>query len=156
MIATNHMLAGAVVATAVQQPLLVALLAVASHFVLDMVPHFGVHEDKDPVTRNRNPWFQFMLALDLTLVAALLVLLPFVMHGVVSPWILLAGMVLAWIPDSVWVHHFIRTHRGHTKHSHGRISRFHQRIQWFERPIGITVEILFFGGAAMLLGLNLT
>jgi hypothetical protein len=75
MTATNHMLAGAVVAVGLQHPLLIAPIAVLSHFVLDGLPHFGVHRH-DHAKRNRHPLFQYMLAVDIALAVAMVLLLP--------------------------------------------------------------------------------
>ena len=149
--ATNHMLAGAVVATGVQQPLLIVPLALISHFVLDMVPHFGIHEN-DHAKRNKHPLFHFVLAIDIAMVVALLVLLPSILSGAIDRWVLLLGMVLAWIPDAVWIRHFIHSRRGHEL-TKGWLTKFHEKIQWFERPPGIVVEILWFVTMGTLLGL---
>lgn len=146
------MLAGAVVATGIQQPLLIVPLALASHFLLDMLPHFGVHEH-DSAKRNRHPLFRYILVIDLALVASLLALLPFVLKGMVSSWVLLLGMVLAWIPDALWVGHFVKHKKTGLMPALGKIGRFHQKIQWFERPLGIIMEILFFGVMGVLLAL---
>jgi hypothetical protein len=46
MFITNHVLAGAVIGlVAPRRPAQVALVAVASHFVLDSVPHWGIDDD---------------------------------------------------------------------------------------------------------------
>lgn len=46
MFITNHVLAGAVIGlVAPRRPARVALVAVGSHFVLDSVPHWGIHDD---------------------------------------------------------------------------------------------------------------
>jgi hypothetical protein len=46
MFITNHVLAGAVIGlVAPRRPAKVALVAVGSHFVLDSVPHWGIHDD---------------------------------------------------------------------------------------------------------------
>jgi hypothetical protein len=151
MMATNHMLAGAVVATGIQQPLLIVPLAVASHFLLDMLPHFGIHED-DHAKRNKHPLFYYVLIVDITLVVSLLALLPFILKGAVSAWVLLLGMVLAWLPDAVWIRHFLHSRRGH-KLAQSWVTKLHDKIQWFERPPGIVVEILWFLGMGITLGL---
>jgi hypothetical protein len=43
---TNHLLAGAAIAYAIDKPLPVLLLAFASHFVMDALPHFGYPGNK--------------------------------------------------------------------------------------------------------------
>jgi hypothetical protein len=149
MTATNHMMAGAVVATGVHQPLLVVPLAVLSHFLLDMLPHFGIHED-DVKRRNDHPLFRYILVVDVALTLVLLAVLPFFLKQIVNGWVVAGGMLLAWIPDSVWIHRFVRERRG-TILPQSLITRFHQRIQWFERPVGIVVELLWFGAMGALL-----
>jgi hypothetical protein len=43
---TNHVLAGAIIGlVAPRRPASVALVAAGSHFVLDSVPHWGIHDD---------------------------------------------------------------------------------------------------------------
>lgn len=147
------MLAGAVVATALQQPFLVIPAALMSHFVLDVIPHFGIEEDQ-PVERNQHPLFRYILAIDVLMVLSFLAMLPLVLTGVVSRWVLLTGMVVAWIPDLVWIRGFmseVRTKVNFTRYSW--LSHFHQRIQWFERPSGLVVELIWFGAMATLLGI---
>jgi hypothetical protein len=41
MLVTNHVLSGAVIGAVVRRPLAAFVLGVASHFVLDAVPHWG-------------------------------------------------------------------------------------------------------------------
>lgn len=41
VLVTNHVLSGALIGAAVRRPLPAAALSVASHFVLDAVPHWG-------------------------------------------------------------------------------------------------------------------
>ena len=45
MLLTNHVLSGALIGAAVRRPLPAFLLGVASHFVLDAVPHWGDWRD---------------------------------------------------------------------------------------------------------------
>jgi hypothetical protein len=156
MTAANHMMAGAVVATAIHNPLLVFPAVIASHFVLDIMPHFGVHEGT-PSERNKHPLFRYILAIDIFLTAVLLVMLPSILRGAVSWWVLVIGMFLAWAPDLVWVREFFKVVR--TKRDHKRkhwVTRLHQKIQWFEKPWGIVTEVVWFGGMAVLLGVLAT
>lgn len=146
------MLAGAVVATAIQRPLIVFPAVIASHFVLDVLPHFGVREES-PSERNKHPLFRYILVIDLFLTAGLLLLLPLILQGTVSWWVLVLGMFLAWAPDLMWVREFFQVVK---KHEHqqapGWVMKFHQKIQWFEKPWGLITEVIFFGGMAVLLG----
>ncbi|HVW33204.1 MAG TPA: hypothetical protein VHL53_11745 [Acidimicrobiia bacterium] len=57
MLVTNHVLAGAAIGAVVERPLPALALGVASHLVMDRIPHWGLsHEDRqgDPMT---NPTF---------------------------------------------------------------------------------------------------
>jgi len=144
------MLTGAVIAAAVQQPWLVVPLALVSHFVLDTVPHFGVVEN-DINARNRHPLFKTVLAVDLAVLFTALILIPLLFSGKVSGWVLLAGMVAAWLPDVVWVSHFWHNRKGHIVKEPSWLTRFHQKIQWFERPPGLAIEILWLLGTLVAL-----
>ena len=46
MLLTNHVLSGALIGAAVRRPVPAFLLGVASHFVLDAIPHWGNWRDK--------------------------------------------------------------------------------------------------------------
>lgn len=46
VLVTNHVLSGALIGAVVRRPLPAFLLGVASHFVLDAVPHWGKWRDK--------------------------------------------------------------------------------------------------------------
>ena len=144
------MLAGAVMAAGLQQPLLVVPLAFVSHFVLDLLPHFGVNEQDAPA-RSKHPLFLYILAIDTVLTLTLLALLPFALKGVVSWWVVVLGMICAWVPDALWIRHFAHHLRGRRPEL-GRFARFHQRIQWFERPVGIIVELAWFITMGIFLG----
>lgn len=147
------MMAGAVVATAVHNPLLVFPAVIASHFVIDVLPHFGVHEDA-PAERNKHPLFRYVISIDILLTICLLLLLPSILRGAVSWWVLVTGMFLAWAPDLVWVREFFKILKTKTDHERRHWStRLHQKIQWFEKPLGLVTEIVWFGAMAVLLGL---
>jgi hypothetical protein len=51
MTAVNHVIMGSVVVAAVGNPVLGVPLALASHFLLDALPHFGVHTIAHPKTK---------------------------------------------------------------------------------------------------------
>jgi hypothetical protein len=152
MTATNHMLTGAVIAAAVRQPLLVVPLAFLSHFILDMFPHFGVAES-DSMERNKHPLFRAVLTLDLVVLFAALIAVPLFFDTNVPGWVLLLGMLSAWVPDIVWIAHFYHDHKGHERKRPTRLTRFHQKIQWFERPPGIVTEVIWFAGSLTLLAI---
>ena len=145
------MLTGAVIAATVQQPWLVVPLAFLSHFVLDVFPHFGV-EESDTAARNSHPLFKLVLSIDLIILSLALIIIPITMsgHGV-RWWVLLLGMLAAWVPDVVWIDHLYRDLRGHTRKPPHRLTRFHQKIQWFERPPGLITELIWLAGSITVL-----
>lgn len=145
MTAANHMLTGAVIAAGIQQPLLVVPLAFLSHFFLDVFPHFGVGE-ADTKERDKHPLFKRVLVIDIAITVLLLLLLPFVLSGVVAWWVLILGMAVAWIPDTVWVMHFWHDHKKRERTPPLWLTRFHQKIQWFEKPPGLVIELFWFAG----------
>lgn len=152
MTATNHMMTGAVIAAAVQQPWLVLPLAFLSHFTLDMLPHFGIKES-DSKARNRHPFFRSVLLADIAILLVALVLIPVLFSGSVSWWILLLGMLAAWLPDAVWVTHFWHDHKGRQRKEPMWLTRFHQKIQWFEKPLGLVTEVIWLVGTFVVLGM---
>ncbi len=148
------MMAGAVIALAVKQPLLVMPLAIASHFLLDALPHFGVHA-KDHIKRNAHPMFHYVVGVDIALCLGLLVLLPFVVlkGTVVTGWVIGLAMLCAWLPDAVWTRHFMHEVRTSTHAVANRFTEFHKKIQWFEKPHGMVVEVVWFGGMGVLVAM---
>ena len=133
---------GAVIALSVKQPAIVILLAFASHFVLDMIPHFGIYED-DVIRRNRNWLFRTVVTIDIIIMLALLVIVPHLAAAKLAWGIVLAGMISALSPDLLWVPMFIREVRTKQWRSGGRFVTFHQSIQKFEKPIGLIVELVW-------------
>ena len=142
-------------AAGLQQPLLVIPLAFVSHFFLDMIPHFGIHEH-DATQRNKSIAFCFMLAIDIVLAVTLLAFLPTLLHHAIKWWVVLIGMLAAWLPDAIWIRHFVHDIRGKVGYRKGRFAAFHQKIQWFERPPGLVVELVWFGAMTVFLGLFAT
>lgn len=130
MIALNHTLTGAAIAIAVKQPALAIPLAFLSHFVLDAIPHFG----DVPIYTYGHPKFLYIAAADGLI-------------SIGSIWFIMAcnpqlalviglGAFFAILPDLFWLGHFAR------KWKHWFFT-FHQKIQWFERPPGIMVEVSY-------------
>lgn len=123
MTATNHALAGAVVALVVKEPVLALPLAFLSHFLVDYIPHFSF-PDKQLFKRN----FNTLLIGDALMCVALVVISYFVFPDV---WLLVSAcMFLATSPDLMWAYY-----RLYLEHIKGRkpnydvVARFHQRLQ---------------------------
>jgi hypothetical protein len=141
MTLTNHLLTGAVVGKYLPWPIAVPL-AFASHFVLDSLPHFGF-KSQAGYQRHKKFWIAVVTA---DLLTSLLMSLWLLRAGHLSWW--LVGFV-AFMPDLVWVPWLVRVIiRGDTAEVGPRkehwFIRFHAKIQRYERPWGICVELVYF------------
>jgi len=136
MTATNHALTGAVVALAIKQPILAIPLALASHFVIDMIPHFDAGLGRSAIAK-------IVVAIDCLLAGSLTVLLSIFFHTDISGWLLFACMAIAMSPDLVWGWRYykLRDFKKIISEPMSLFSRYHQKIQWSETPKGILVEI---------------
>lgn len=140
MTATNHIATGALVALAVnKQPAVAVLLAFISHFILDAIPHFGIHED-DVLKRNSHRLFRSVVTADTIMGVLMFVALPIIGHGVVSWGWIVAAQAAAFLPDAVWIYRYLDEIRTRIIRPHGWYAWFHQRIQWSEKPWGLAVE----------------
>lgn len=144
MTATNHALTGAVIALGIRQPMAAVPLAFLSHFVLDALPHFGI-PGGDVFERNRRAITKVVFAVDAVLVIVAFLWLG-LMHHQVSNWLLLGCAFVAYLPDVLWLPRFIREVRTHAWRPGGWFIRFHQGIQWGERPWGVVVELVWLVG----------
>lgn len=141
MTATNHALTGALVAVVVKQPFLALPLAFAAHFVMDVVPHFGITVTKDVLKKHKTPLFLSVLKADVAVSGLLLLLVPFQLHTEVN-WLLLLGCMIACMsPDLVWGYRYYFELRDKKARPLGWFSMFHKRIQWSETEAGALVEV---------------
>lgn len=156
MTASNHVLTGATIAVAAQDPWVVVPAALASHFVLDAIPHFGVYSH-DAKLRNQSLLFRYVVLMDVLITAALLIFLPLVLSPFMHWWVVLLGMVFAFLPDAVWVKSYIRDEvKDRYQVAKHWVTIMHKRIQLFEKPIGIVVELVWFFGMSVILSLLVT
>lgn len=137
MTASNHVFTGAFIGLSVHQPVLAVALAIASHFVLDTIPHFG---DKSRWTKRTSHLFKIILAADATIVATI-----FTVIAIIQPayWQLaVACAFAAAAPDFMWLPHYIKDLRGVPPRAYNKIEHFHSRIQT-ERAWGIGIEVIW-------------
>lgn len=119
-------------AVAIKNPAIVLPLALLSHFLVDMIPHWN-HK----VAKNRNKLVntaEFFVTLSLTLILAVILDVP--------TWLLIASMFVAIAPDLMWLPEIWY---GQLPAMDGssifhRIRRLHQKIQWSETSKGLLVE----------------
>lgn len=156
MTASNHVLTGMLIGTAattaVANPLLALLLALpmalASHFVLDALPHYS-----DEYVGYTDFKFKLILLAD-AYIASMCLLLVY-MLGPAHMWTILFSGVIAASPDLMWLPDFIAALRHQPTPVYGKIRQFHHKIQWWAKPKGVIVEAVWFVAAFMLLFYNI-
>lgn len=123
MLGFNHTLAGSIVAVIVPAPL-VPIVALVSHFVLDLTPHFGRSETVYPYTKS----FKRLLITD-----GLLCILGMLFATWLFPdeWLIVGiGAFFGVLPDFLWP----LWHRGMGWLD--KLLDWAEWIQWGERPYG--------------------
>lgn len=151
MRAINHALTGAIIGLVINEPLVAAPLAVASHFVCDAIPHHDGVPAKPSLQMkqkwHKSRWFKRLLYLDVILCLSLVIVLA--VRGP-KDWLLAAVCAfLAASPDFLWLPRYLKRHQKPT--SLKGFSQFASRIQWFQRPIGAVVEVAWFISGLILL-----
>jgi hypothetical protein len=136
MTATNHALTGAAIGLLVGNPLIAIPLAIASHFICDIIPHFG-SQDSSVSWIGSKP-FKIYLVIDALICIALVVLL-YASHPLHWQTAAVSAFAAA-SPDFFWIPKFLEARKGRS-HKENAFGRFAGRIQWFQRPIGAPVEI---------------
>lgn len=131
MIGLNHALTGAAIGIAVREPLLVVPLAFASHFALDVIPHFGGHQ----VYTWGNKHFTRIIIADgiacLSVIGLIIVTNPALALPV------LLGVFFAMLPDGLLVHYYTKKPLNNWFHN------FHLNLQWYEKPLGALFEAIY-------------
>lgn len=136
MTATNHAITAANLALVTKQ-WWVLPLAFASHFLLDMLPHYG-----DPVPEARAARFKTVLGVDMVMLILLTWLV--VMTAGQYTLLVLVSMFVAWLPDSVWFYRDWRERREGTLPMQNPLTNFHAHIQKNERGWGWILEVAWF------------
>jgi hypothetical protein len=146
----NHALTGALIGLVVTEPIVAIALSVASHYVLDVIPHHGATVTDE---KSKNKWiaskfFRNLIYMDAVLCALLVLIL-----GVNRPehWLLAAICAFAAAaPDLLSFNRYQKTLEA-KKWKAGWYSKFAGGIQWFEKPIGAVVEVAWFIAMIILL-----
>ncbi len=141
MQALNHVAFGTLIAVTVKQPLLVAPLALASHFALDILPHYG----EDPRAPRGSTWYHFRILVDI-LASLLFVGYASSQFNDYSGVVML-GSVLAILPDFFWPLALYMK----PSNPFWNFLRFHKNIQKFESRGGIYLEVVWLGAVAFIL-----
>ncbi len=125
----NHTLAGIALATVLPAPLALPA-ALASHFLLDSLPHFG----RQPMFAPWSRGFKNLLAADGFICFAILAWA--ISSGWQPAWLLAGAVAMATLPDFLWLA------KGRFKPLNGFL-KFHGHIQRGERPDGWIFEFIF-------------
>lgn len=132
MTATNHALSGALIGAFLPLPIAIPV-AFCSHFVLDMLPHYGIPYKK----RNMSFSYHFTVFTD-TFVALSIAAIAIVFRK----WNMeIAGWV-AYSPDATWVFHYFKHERNFELKPMNKFMHFHKALQKYETPWGIRVDLL--------------
>lgn len=138
MRAVNHALTGAVIGLAVDNPVIAMPASFLSHFVCDMIPHYGPADKSTDIT---SKGFKISLLLDAFL-CFLLVLLLFIAKP--HNWIVVSVCAfLAASPDFLWFRAY-RLRNAGEQPKPSKLEKILADIQWFERPSGALVEVIWF------------
>lgn len=132
MLAFNHVLAGSIIAVIVPAPL-VPFVALGSHFLLDLFPHFGRSKTVYPYTTPFKVWLVFDGLFSLIGLGLAIWLFP-------SQWfIICVGAFFGLFPDMLWpLYH-------HGPKWLDKFLGWAEWIQWGERPYGWIFDALYGG-----------
>jgi hypothetical protein len=150
MFLTNHTLTGVLLGLTVDNPVLLAPTAVASHLVLDMTPHYGPSGDHSLGSR----FFYIAGTIDFALSVAVTV-------GACLLWPqravnIIIGVVGADLPDLTYLPiAAFGVARVNRIPGYKAMLAFLARIQWYEKPPGIISELVWFTLIVLLLGAHL-
>ena len=133
MTGTNHVLTGTAIGLAVANPMVAIPAAFMSHFVCDIIPHFGVDDEQ----MKSKAFSRFLIAeavISTSIIIALLAYRP-------EQWFVAAICgFLAFLPDAIWIRKY-RTLKAGESFSYTWLEGLLHNIQWYERPKGAFVEL---------------
>lgn len=134
MTGTNHVLTGIAIAVVVKNPIIAPLVAFVSHFALDMIPHFG-HPSIDPKSKTFK-LNNLLLFLGVDGVGCLAALVLALVGYPSLTLVILLSVAFSTLPDFLWILHYWGG-------VNGWFFAFAQKIQRYEKPLGLVVEIPF-------------
>ena len=150
MTATNHALTGAFIGLAIGNPWMAIPAAFMSHFVCDVVPHYDV----PGASKTARLLTKLFLNIQIILGSILCVLIVLILALAHPPHWLLASVCAftATVPDLLFAPRYLQLIKtGKDPVAHNWFWRFHDRIQWFQEPIGAVVEVAWLIGMVLLL-----
>lgn len=138
MTGLNHAVTGALVAAVIKEPLLALPAALASHFVIDGLPHWD-YKINGAIRKK-----QVIMLADLIFSILLLLLVAFLLTEQI--WVVFLGGLLAIAPDAMWLPYILtgRPLKTNGQSFLSKIRKFHSLIQWSETKNGLYFEIFWF------------
>jgi hypothetical protein len=150
MTAANHALTGTFIGLSLGNPWLALPLAFASHFVCDAIPHFDVpgKTAEDRMSSRQFLYIQIIMGAVLCGLIVLGLALSRPEH-----WFLAALCAFAAAsPDLLYVPRYMYLKKtGRDSVDRFWFWKFHNAIQWFQRPVGFIVEIVWAAGMVILI-----
>lgn len=131
MIGFNHALAGGLIGKLLPWPVAVPV-ALASHFALDALPHYGIPARKRDTSRFWKAFFTVDFFATLSLAVWALANRHYAMY--------VCGQI-AVLPDFVWVAHVVRKHSFNFSKVKSRYEKWHIDIQRYEFQDGLWIEL---------------
>ena len=131
MTGINHGLVGGLIARLL--PLPIALpMALASHFVLDTLPHYGI----DQKQRDRSKFWKLFFIIDAFATLGLAIYAIQQKH-----YAMFLGGLIATAPDYFWVIIIIKKRSFNLSSQTNWFTKWHAGIQKLERPWGLWIEL---------------
>ena len=131
MIGFNHALTGGLLAKLLPWPVAVPL-ALASHFILDMLPHYGIPAKQ----RDKSLFWKLFFTVDAFATLGLAIWAVAYQH-----YAMFAGGLVAVAPDFIWVARVIRKRTFNFSSVQTRFEKWHIAIQHYEFPGGLWIEL---------------
>jgi len=138
MTATNHALTGAIIGLTIDKPYLAIPLALISHFICDAIPHY-----KSDNFEKLAKTYRFIEYLSLEACLCFLIVLGLFLA---RPDHWLAASLCAFLatsPDFFWIKKYLSL-KNSKQYTANAFEIFASKIQWFQRPIGGFVELVWF------------
>lgn len=130
MLNSVHVTAAAAIVTLVPEPAIALPLALASHIILDTVPHWNWHPTGTPL-RTGASILDVVLAAGLSLVYA---------QTTNQPWVVLAACFLSTLPDLVLGLHFMLKLKWHWLGSYVKWESRRQKWPWMSKSFGLATQ----------------
>lgn len=141
MLETPHVAAGAAIATKVGNPLLALPLALASHFLLDTVPHWNPHLNKELKSLGKvSKSSTILVTIDSFSAIGVGLLFASTAPDMTKAITILAGAFLGVLPDVVEAPYYFL---GQRNAAIEKFIKWQKSIQWDTNPIfGFATQIL--------------